>query len=140
MNKNLMLIFLARIPNDTTETDIINFLNPVLKGGLFFRKGMIKSLEIMLYQDDETELALYHALVRIEPDNVAQRVITKLNRKPLKGKHILVREYQIRSWHNDPRLVDKLPYPTTPQERRTHERRKHQLQPVSGKKSDRNNR
>jgi hypothetical protein len=123
-----MLIFLARIPKETTPSDIIDFLNPVLKGGFFMRKGIIHSLEIMIYPNSDAKTAPHYGLVRIEPNSVARRVIHKLNRKPLNGKLINVREYYYRDWHNDPRIIHKSLYTKMFQNRRQGERRHHQLQ------------
>lgn len=125
-----MLILLSKIPKNTTRSDIINFLNPVLKGGFFARKGMIKSLEVMIYKDSNADISPYHGLVRIEPDSVAKRAISKLNRKPLKGKHITVREYHYRSWRNDPRITNKMLYTKFHEDRRLVERRLNKLEVV----------
>jgi hypothetical protein len=102
-----MHIILVRIPAETTPRDIAHFLEPVLKGGLFVRKGIIEKIEIQILHDDRINATEYHGLVKIEPDAAAQRVIKKLNRKAINGKHIAVREYHIRNWHNDPRLRPK---------------------------------
>lgn len=99
-----MLVFLQRIPPDTARHDIVEFLDPVLKGGLFLRKGIVEKIEIMILRDSEDKFLECHGLVRIEPEAAAQRVIKKLNRKPINGKHIAVREFHLRNWHNDPRL------------------------------------
>ena len=102
-----MHIILVRIPPDTTPYDIAHFLDNALKGSLFARKGIIEKIEIQILQDNRTNTMEYHGLVTIEPDTAAQRVIKKLNRKAFNGKHIAVREYHIRTWHNDPRLIPK---------------------------------
>ena len=102
-----MHIILVRIPADTTPHDITHFLEPILKGGLFVRKGIIEKIEIQILHDEWIQTTEHHGLVKIEPDAAAQRVIKKLNRKAINGKHIAVREYHIRNWHNDPRLRPK---------------------------------
>jgi hypothetical protein len=91
-----MIVFLRRIPANTRE--------PVLKGGLLQKSGHIKNIKILIFKETQTKLLEYHCLVDIDPDAVANRVIKKLNRKAFKGKHITVREYFHRSWHNDPRV------------------------------------
>ena len=68
-----------------------------------FNKGRIVNVKIVRFLDSNTKALEYHGLVRIEPDKLAQKVIKRLNRKPFKGVRINVREYRIRSWHNDRR-------------------------------------
>ena len=121
-----MLIFLARIPQNTNKSNIINFLNPAVKGGLFFKSGIIKSLKIMRYRDIDANLSPRHCLVRIEPDTVAQRVIGKLNRKIVNGKRINVREFKTRDWRRDPRNKNKAAAIHF-QDRRVSERRQNEL-------------
>ena len=100
-----MQIILVRIPPDTTLYDITQFLEPVLKKGFFVRKGVIENIEIKIIHDANANVTEYHGLVRIEPDAAAKRAVNKLNRKAINGKHIAVREYHTRNWHNDLRLA-----------------------------------
>lgn len=120
-----MQIILVRIPADTTPNDIAHFLEPVLKGGLFVRKGIIEKIEIQILHDERSQTSEYHGLVKIAPDVAAERVITKLNRKALNGKHIAVREYHLRNWHNDPRLKSDPLNLKFPDRRKGDRRRKH---------------
>jgi len=99
-----MIIFLTRIPADTKHDDIIDFIEPMLKGGLFKKSGYIRKINLLILKDIEINELEYHALVTVGPDKVAERVIKRLNRKPINGKHIAVREYVLRNWHNDPRI------------------------------------
>ena len=121
-----MLIFLANIPKNTTKRDIIDFLNPVIKNGLFPKKGIIESLEILIYEDSNSTTSPHFGLVRIEPDSAANRAIKKLNKTPLKGKRITVREYCVRSWRNDPRAKTQNLWGNF-QNRRRGERRQNKL-------------
>ena len=100
-----MLILLARVPDGTTEDDVLDFLDPVLKGGFFVRKGLVESIEIVWVPNGLSGKIDSHCVVRISPESAGQRVIKKLNRKSINGKHIAVREYFIRNWHNDRRLA-----------------------------------
>lgn len=102
--ENNMIIILRRIPADTNKQDILDYLNPVLKGGVFQKPGYIEGIKILILRDTQNKELEYHALVTIDSDSAASRVIKKLNRKVFLGKHIAVREYFHRSWHNDPRI------------------------------------
>lgn len=106
-----MLIFLARIPSNSTKQDIANFIGPALTGGLLTPKGTLDSIKIKTIRDRNTNEIEHHAIVKVEPDKVALRVILKLNRTKLKGKPINVRQYRIRNNKNDRRrhsqLIDK---------------------------------
>ncbi len=99
-----MIVFLRRIPANTRKRDIVDFITPVLKGGFLQKSGRIEDIKTLVYKDTRTKIMEYHCLVTIDSDAVANRVIKKLNRKAFKGKHISVREYFHRSWHNDPRI------------------------------------
>lgn len=105
-----MHIFLARIPPDTTKQNIIDFIGPTLKGGLFPTSGTVVNIKIEVIRDKRTHETEYHAIVIVEPQKTALKVIQKLNRTKLKGKPINVRQYHIRNRKND-RRVDKRPKP-----------------------------
>ncbi|MGR9052924.1 MAG: hypothetical protein ACU84J_09785 [Gammaproteobacteria bacterium] len=120
-----MQVILIRIPHNATAKHITDFLEPALKGGLWVRKGMIESIEIMVLHDEQEGATEYHALVRIEPEAAALRIIQKLNRKAILGKHVAVREYHIRNWQNDKRMKasDELKFSN----RRITDRRRYKL-------------
>jgi hypothetical protein len=124
----IMLIFLARIQPNTTKQDIVNFISPGLKGCLFGPKGILKNIEIMVLRDSRTNTTEYHAIVLVEPDKAALRVIHRLNRKKLKDKPINVRKYHIQNRSNDPRLENQYPTPKIIKERRLSERRRGSLE------------
>lgn len=99
-----MHIFLARIPPGTTKQDIIDFIGPTLKGGLFSTSGTLVNIKIEMIRDKRTNETEYHAIVIIEPQKTALKIIQKLNRTKLKGKPINVRQYHIRNRKNDRRV------------------------------------
>lgn len=99
-----MIIFLRRIPPDTNKYEIREFIEPALSGRLFAKKGHITAIKILHIRDNVRNTNEYHGLVRIEPETAAERVIQQLDKKPINGKNIVVREYHHRNWHNDPRL------------------------------------
>ena len=76
-------------------------LHPHLPGGFLKKTGRIVSITIQLHKIGEKKE--YHALVCIEPDVVAQRIIKRLNRKPLGGKRINIAEVHVRHFSNDRR-------------------------------------
>jgi hypothetical protein len=98
-----MIVFLRNIPGDTLRSEIADFINPVIKGGLFSAKGEIKKIEILKLKDKDINLTEYHALVHIEPDAVALRVIRKLHGQRFRDRRITVRQYYARNWKNDRR-------------------------------------
>jgi hypothetical protein len=100
-----MLIFFRNIPASSRSADFYKFIRPVMGNGFLpaFKKGRIVNAKIVSLLNTDTNTMEYHGLVRIEPDNVAQKVIKRLNRKPFKGVRINIREYHSRTWHNDPR-------------------------------------
>lgn len=100
-----MMVFFRNIPSNTSLRELKGFISPVIKGGLFTAKGEMKKVEILVMRDKILNSIEHHAVATIEPDTVALRVIKKLHGKPLKGKHIAVRQYFIRSARNDNRVM-----------------------------------
>lgn len=99
-----MILILKRISPTTIIPDIERFFEPCIKGGLLQRTGRIHSIKIHLLIHPHSEKQEFNALVEVEPDSVARRVMKQLNRKPLNGKHINIEEYHFRSRHNDRRV------------------------------------
>lgn len=106
---NKMIIILKRIPENTKNADIIEYLRPVIKGKIFQKTGVIKQVRIKALKDPQTHIIEIYGLVVIDSDEVANRVIKKLNRKVFKGKNIAVSEFHIRSWQIDRRILQDLP-------------------------------
>jgi hypothetical protein len=98
-----MIILFTNIPNDSYYSDISKIVEPVIKGGLFKAKGTINAIEIIALKENETDAPEFQALVNIEPEAAALRVIQKLHRMQVKGCRIMVREYVIRNEENDKR-------------------------------------
>ncbi len=106
-----MILILKRIPENTKSSEIVDYFAPIVKGKIFQKTGHINHVKMLVSKDSNTYSTEFHALVYIEPDEVAHRVIKKFNRKVFKGKNIAVIEYKNRSWHNDRRIKSL----TTPQ-------------------------
>jgi hypothetical protein len=98
-----MIILFTNIPNDSYYSDISNIVEPVIKGGLFKAKGAINAIEIIALKENDTDTPEFQALVNIEPETAALRVIQKLHRMQVRGCRIMVREYIIRNEENDKR-------------------------------------
>ncbi len=126
----IMIIILRRIPENTENHEIIDFLAPVLKGGFLKRPGHIEHIKILILKDTLKNTIEYHGLVTIDSDAAANRVIKRLNRKPLKNKNIIVREYFHRSWHNDAR-VNTHEWNEELEDKRKNNRRRARLEVVS---------
>lgn len=102
-----MLVFFRNIPPTTRKIDLIEFITPAFNFNFvdkFFRSpGAIVDIKLVNLLDKEKNTLNVHGLVRINPDDAAERVIKRLNRKTVNGRRISVREYQARSAKNDPR-------------------------------------
>jgi hypothetical protein len=99
-----MIIILLNISASTENQDIEDFIRPAIKGGLLRKSGHIEKISILALKDTRTYRIDYHGLITITPDPVAIRAIKKLNKKLINGRRVLVREFRIRLWHNDPRI------------------------------------
>lgn len=129
-----MLIFFRNIPPATRKIDLVEFITPAFNFNFvdkFFRSpGTIVDIKLVNLLDKEKNTLNVHGLVRINPDDAAERVIKRLNRKTVNGRRISVREYQARSEKNDPRSA----YGDIPQEmldRRIGDRRRKNLEVVA---------
>lgn len=98
-----MIIFIRKIPANTKISEIIDFVEPAIKGGLFRKSGIIRGAKILALRDVRLRTLEFHGLVTVEPDAVALRAIKKLKGQRFKGKFVVVRQYFQRDWHNDPR-------------------------------------
>lgn len=98
-----MILIIKKISATTRIPQIEQFLNPVLKGGFLKRKGFIGGLEIKMFKHRDLTVPEYHAIVKVEPDVVAHRVIHRLNRKLCDGKLVNISQYHIRYRTNDRR-------------------------------------
>jgi len=124
-----MILFLKCISGQTRYRDIVAFIEPAMKVSLFGKKGTIEQIKILHLKDSRTNISEFHGLVTIEPEVVAKRVLKRLNRKKFLDKHIVVREYSQRDWHNDPRLNDDS-LKSTKHEKRITDRRRRNIEVV----------
>jgi hypothetical protein len=120
-----VIIIIKNIPANTSEEDIEEFISPALKGGWLSKNGAIESISIKAQKDTLLNIIKYHGLVRIMPDSVGERVIKQLNRKRINGRNILVNEYHIRNWHNDPRISRHQLNEELPDQRKADRRRRY---------------
>lgn len=126
-----MIIILKNIPGHTETHQIEDFVGPAIKRGLFRKDGTIEKIVVQVQKDSVKGTVEYHALVTISPDLVALKAIKKLNKQRINGRHILVTEYHIRTWHNDPR-VNREPAKDVVEQRKGDRRRRNvetQLRP-----------
>lgn len=96
-----MKVILKYIPQNTTYKQILQFVEPTLKGGLFSKSGTIERILVLAQKSEAYNTTDFHAILYIQPDEAAKRVINKLHRKQLNGRYIAVAEYIERSIYND---------------------------------------
>lgn len=102
-----MILFLRKIPANSKLGEIVDFVTPALKGGLFRRSGKILKVQILAQHDTLLNVHEFHGLVTVEPDSAGFRAIKLLKGRRFKDKLIIVRQYVHRNWHNDPRQIHK---------------------------------
>ena len=95
-----MIIFLRNIPPETKKYEIASFINRVSNSHFIIA---IMNIEILSIQDSNSKTLETHGLIRILPKEKGKRAIKMIDGKIFKGNRITVREYVIRSEHNDPR-------------------------------------
>lgn len=117
-----MRIFLKQIPIGTNKRDILEFIAAAIKGGFFSKRSRVTSMLIMEQRNPQHNTMDYHAIVTIEPDSIAERIIQKMNQQTFKGKSIEVRRYYTRDPATDPRKRNHI-LEEVPESRRRKERR-----------------
>lgn len=125
-----MIIILERISAKTDIQDIQDFIAPALKGGIFQKSGRLGYIKIEILKDNINGMHEYYALVLVNLDLVAQRIIKKKNMHILGGRRVKVRQYFVRSWRNDPRNKDD-PKNETTVDMRQDDRRKSVLEKIA---------
>ncbi len=95
-----MKIFIKNIPENTKSAELANFFSPYLKRSLwhpFRAKARIVKRTLVAEFDQDHHLVAHHAIVTIQPDEVAKSIIKKIHRTPFKGKRVMIREFVERS-------------------------------------------
>ena len=98
-----MIIFIRQIPADTRPSELHDYVNPALKGGLFSAAGRVLKAEILFIRDKSTNMLESHGIVHVDSEAAGQRAIKRLRPARFKNKPVIVREYLQRDWHNDRR-------------------------------------
>ncbi len=99
-----MILFIRNIPSTSLISELHDFVESALKKPFFFRSGRVLKCEILVIQDKRTKAYEFHGLVHVNSDKAGRRAIRQLTGKRFKNKFVVVREYAVRSWHNDRRL------------------------------------
>jgi class 3 adenylate cyclase len=93
-------VILKYIPKNTTYKQILEFVKPALKGGIFSKSGKIERISVLAQKKKPSNATEFHTILSIQPDEAAKRIINKLHRKQLNGHYIAVAEYIERSIYN----------------------------------------
>lgn len=83
--------------------DILEFVVPTLKGGLFDKAGQVLNIEILALRDKRSATIEYHGLVTLDSESSVKRAVKGLKNRRLNGRYVQARPYYHRSWDNDPR-------------------------------------
>jgi hypothetical protein len=97
-------IILINIPADTQPKQIMDFIEPAIRGSLLKKGGRIENISILVQRGNHKYDYKYYGLVTIMPDAIAEQATKKLNRKRINGKNINVLEYKVRRSFNDRRF------------------------------------
>jgi len=124
-----VIIILERISAKTDIQDIQDFIAPALKGHIFQKSGRLGYIKIEILKDNINGMHEYYALVLVNSDLAAQRIVKKKNMHLLGGRRVKVRQYFVRSWRNDPRNKDDQKNETTV-DMRQDDRRKSALEKI----------
>jgi hypothetical protein len=114
-----MIVFLRRVPKDLSLAELLEFLEPALKGGLFRAAGEVVTANLLEMRTLQTLEPEYHAVVHIKPDEAAERVIKKLHGEMLRGRRVALHEYVVRNWRNERRVAKAPPADGAKRDRRS---------------------
>ena len=129
-----MKIFIRKIPEDTKSSELERLLMPFLKKGLvypFRANGKITRKSVIVQVDEQQNVIAHHGLVTVEPDIAAKRMLKRMHRTTIKGRRVIVREFNERSWQNDRRSHKFQKQSRIIKNQRYLERRLHALIPES---------
>jgi RNA recognition motif-containing protein len=101
-----MIIFIRKISESATRSDLFEFVSKALDRKLKFLIGQITEIEILILQDIRTKEIEYHGLVHIDSQREALKAIKKLNGGWFLDRSVIVREYKHRSWRDEYWNVD----------------------------------
>ncbi len=110
-----MEIFIGNLPSAISTAELLLFFK-----GYHKRDGIEARIV-----DEVTENGVHHryAVVTIDHERLAAKALKKLDGKPLKGHHLMLREYQHRSYGNERRAIGWRNRPWDGPERRKVDRR-----------------
>ena len=120
-----MILFIKNIPANSHPSELQHYVESAVERRFFFRSGRVLKCEILVMQDKRTKAFEFHGLVYVDSDKSGQRAIQKLKGQCFKNKRVMVREYRVRSWHNDRRLKP-ISVPDSIMEKRHGDRRRGQ--------------
>ncbi len=126
-----MWIFISKVPESTSHTELMQFINKGLKTGLMGsslpNRNRITHCELMRITDRDSGKEELHGLAEIRPEKMLPGVIERLNGTVLHGKPVEVHKYQHRSPNKDRRTPLYMQPTDINQDRRGIDRRRHHL-------------
>ena len=114
----MILIVLYLLPTCTEQT-LRRHIEQGLNSGWSFSKGKVLKVNIMHTHYVKPLSVMTYGLVYVDSKKTGNKIIKKLNNSVLLNNCISIKEYHIRSYHNDNRAVRSL----TPYENRLGDRR-----------------
>jgi len=110
-----MYMIVKNLPKSINIDALADGLQPLLKGGLFHKKGQIKAIKMIALVNKERRIIERHALVRLCSESARLRLIKAFNGSEYKKllqigddssncpKELTASNYVVRSWRNDRR-------------------------------------
>ncbi|MGZ8217680.1 hypothetical protein [Methylomagnum sp.] len=129
-------LFIRKIPASSSTRELQMFIHDNLPWFWRFRlRGKIRivATDILTIIDKTTKEAEFHGLVTLEPDNIAEKMINRLNLRHFKGRRVAVRLYQVRDPNNDRRKNEDAATILKYRDQRLRDRRRAQLEVMDEK-------
>ncbi|QPK64688.1 hypothetical protein IVG45_06980 [Methylomonas sp. LL1] len=128
-----MLIIVKNISPTIAVDQLEQYVLSALKGRFWQIDGQLKAVKIIEIINRKRKPVERYGLLRVDPDDIKERVIKALKKRSISGLHFSVDEYVIRLWSNDRRHnASNIPaMPTTQSNRRIADRRRRGLSLVT---------
>lgn len=124
-----MELYISNLPEDATAYDLRRLFTPIAASNTgtfsFLRSRTEPFMNFKIIEQRSAAGMVRYGWADIEPDNIAERCIERLNNSFFHGNAIVVREFFHRRSMNERRAIDWRSRPWNGEERRVNHRRQY---------------
>lgn len=124
-----MELYIGNLPENVTAFDLRKLFTPIAGSNSgkfsFLRARTEPFMNFKIVEQRSASGMVRYGWADIEPDEIAERCIERLNKAPFQGNTLVVREYFHRRAMNERRALDWRSKPWNGEERRVGQRRQY---------------